>query len=314
MNVPRGVIPAMLTVFNRDGSLDVAGTRAYAEWLIQMGVDGLAPTGSTSEGVTLSPEEHRSVVAATVEQASGRVPVFAGITSYAQDPAVRMAKAAVDAGADSLMVLLPFYYQPTIESAMNYVRRVSEAVERPVMVYNNPWFAGIELSPAQIKQLSDEGIVNSIKAAHGDPMRVTYTKFLCGDAVSVLYGHDYAPLEAFAGGADGWLSGFPNIIPDLAVDLFGAVHVEKDLDSARAIWAKIAPLAYYFMYDRSGSPPAPHWLSVIKHALTLRGVEVGHPRLPAEPLTPEEEAPLAKAMQSIPTASVAWPPKELART
>lgn len=308
MTVPRGVIPAMLTVFNRDGSLDEAGTRAYAEWLILNGVHGLAPTGSTSEGPTLSPAEHRRVVEITVDQASGRVPVFAGVTTYAQATAIEVARGAVDVGATSLMVLLPFYYQPTIPSAMNFVRRVSEAVARPVMVYNNPWFTGIELSPAQIKELADEGVVNSIKAAHGDPMRVSYTKYLCGDKVSVLYGHDYAPLEAFAIGADGWLSGFPNIVPDLAVRLLDEVAVRKDLEAGRATWAKIAPLAYYFMFERKGTPPAPHWLSVIKQALKLRGIDAGLPRLPAEPMTEEEIAQLAAAMAQIPRPTVGQPP------
>jgi 4-hydroxy-tetrahydrodipicolinate synthase len=243
----------------------------------------------------------------TVEQANGRVPVFAGVTTYSQAMAIEAATAAVDVGAASLMVLLPFYYQPTIASAMNFIRRVSEAVSRPVMVYNNPWFAGIELSPAQIKELADEGFVNSIKAAHGDPMRVSYTKYLCGDTVSVLYGHDYAPLEAFAIGADGWLSGFPNIVPDLAVRLLDEITVQKDLDAGRATWAKIAPLAYYFMFERKGTPPAPHWLAVIKQALTLRGIDVGLPRLPAEPMSEEEVARLVAAMAEIPKPAVGMP-------
>ena len=127
------------------------------------------------------------------------------------------------------------------------------------MVYNNPWFAGYERSPTQIKSLVEEGVVHSVKSPHGDPMRVNYLTYICGDLLPVLYGHDYAPREAFAAGADGWLSVIPNIIPKLSVELFGAASEAKYLIRAQDEWRKMAALAYYLMYERSGEKPAPHW-------------------------------------------------------
>ena len=203
MKQPYGIIPAMLSVFNKDGSVDVKGQKAYAEWLIKKGVHGLSPVGSTGEGAAMNDPERLQIIKATVEQAAGRVPVYAGIIHYSTKLAIDLAKGAMDAGCDGLMVLLPYYYKPTIPDAVDHLRAVSKAIKQPIMVYNNPWFAGFELSPALVKQLADEGVVNSIKAAHGDPMRVNYIKYLCGDKVSALYGHDYAPLEAFSVGGDG---------------------------------------------------------------------------------------------------------------
>lgn len=282
----------MLTVFNADGSIDIPGNKAYAEWLIKKGVHGLSPCGSTGEGAAMSDEERLQVIKATVEQAAGRVPVYTGIIHYSTRLAVELAKKAMEAGSDGLMVLLPYYYKPTIPDAVDFLRAVSKAIGQPIMVYNNPWFAGFELSPLLVKQLSDEGVVNSIKAAHGDSMRVDYTKYLCKDKVTVLYGHDYAPLEAFVVGGDGWLSGLPNIIPDLAVDLFNAAVGEKDLAKAQRIWARIQPIAYYFMYERVGDNAAPHWLSVFKEALRLMGEDIGIPRLPTKPMGRAERSVL----------------------
>lgn len=304
--IPRGVIPAMLTAFNSDDSLDIGGTRAFAEWLIERGVHGLAPCGSTGEGAAMTDAERALVIKAVVEQAGGRVPIFAGIIHYATRQAIDLSKAAIDAGADGLMVLLPFYYQPTINDAIDYLRDVSAAIGQPIMVYNNPWFAGYELSPAQIKSLVEEGVVHSVKSAHGDPMRVNYLKYLCGESLSALYGHDYAPLEAFVAGADGWLSGIPNIVPELSVELFEAVSEAKDLRRAQEIWRKMAPLAYYFMYEREGENPAPHWLQVFKEALRMMDMDIGLPRRPTYSMSKSERAKLRSyLMQVYPDISAA---------
>lgn len=278
---PRGIIPAMLTIFSKDGNLDLEGQKRYAEWLIKKGVHGLAPCGSTGEGAALNDEERVAVVKTTVEAAQGRVPVYAGIISYSTKLACDLAQRYKEVGADGIMCLLPYYYHPNIDDAMNYIREVSKAWGGPIMVYNNPWFAGFELEPMQVKKLADDGVVNSIKAAHGDPMRCDYIKYLCKDDVSVLYGHDYAPLEAFTVGADGWLSGLPNVVPDLCVELFDAIDKDHNLDKARKAWEKIIPIAYYFMYVRRSNSD-PHWLPMIKEAVSMQGMDVGLPRLPAK--------------------------------
>ncbi|WP_319560453.1 dihydrodipicolinate synthase family protein [Marispirochaeta sp.] len=299
MYQPKGIIPAMLSVFNKDGSIDIQGQKAYVEWLIKKGVHGLSPVGSTGEGAAMNDEERLQVIKATVEQANGRVPVVAGVIHYSTMLGVDLAKSAIDAGADALMVLLPYYYKPTIPDALDYLRSVSKAVNMPLCVYNNPWFAGFELSPALVKQLADEGVVNSIKAAHGDPMRVNYIKYLCGEKVSTLYGHDYSPLEAFAVGGDGWLSGLPNIIPDLAVDLFTAATQDKDLVKAQAIWKRLQPIAYYFMYERVGDNASPHWLAVFKEALRLMGEDFGLPRLPTKEMSPADKKVLQRYLYQV---------------
>jgi 4-hydroxy-tetrahydrodipicolinate synthase len=288
MKVPRGIIPAMLSIFDDQGNVDIPGQKSFTEWLIKKGVHGLAPCGSTGEGAAMTDEERVAVVKATVEQANGRIPVFPGIIHYSTKLASELARKYKDLGADGIMVLLPYYYKPTIPTALDYLRDISKVWGGPIMVYNNPWFAGFELDPEQIKLLADEGVVNAIKAAHGDPMRVNYIKYLCGDKVSCLYGHDYSPLEAFVVGGNGWLSGLPNLVPDLCVELFNAVDKDKDLQKAQGIWKRMQPIAYYFMYERKGANAEPHWLSVFKDGITMLGQNVGKARAPAVPLSKAE--------------------------
>lgn len=284
----RGIIPAMLTIFDENDTVDIEGQKRFAEWLIGKGVHGLSPCGSTGEGAALSDDEKLTVVKATVEAAKGRVPVIGGIIGYSTKLACELAKRYKDVGVNGILCLLPFYYHPNIKDALNHLRAVSKAFGGPINVYNNPWFAGYELTPEQVKILADEGIVNGIKAAHGDPMRCDYIKYINNDSVSVLYGHDYAPFESFCVGADGWLSGLPNVVPDLCVELFNAIDKDHDLEKGRKIWKKMLPIAYYFMYVRRANDD-PHWLPMIKNALRMQGVDVGFPRKPATDLTQEDK-------------------------
>ena len=123
----RGIIPAMLTIFDKDGNVNLQGQKDYAEWLIRKGVNGLAPCGSTGEGAALSDDEKVKVVKATVEGAKGRVPVIGGIIGYSTKLACELAQKYKDIGANGIMCLLPFYYQPNVNDAMNHLRAVSKA-------------------------------------------------------------------------------------------------------------------------------------------------------------------------------------------
>ena len=299
MSMPRGIIPALITVFNEDYTLDEGGTQAFAKQIVDRGVHGIAPCGTSGEAFALSGDEKRRVIRSAVAGAGGRVPVYAGITDYSTAAAIDSAKAAIDQGASGLMVLLPHQYEPPIPAVMRHLTVVSRAVDMPIMVYNNPNVAGYELSPEQLKILVDDGVVNSAKMAHGDPMRMNYLNYVCGkDKMSGLYGHDIAPLEAFFAGAQGWLAVIPNVMPELSVQLFDAVTEKKDVDLAHRIWGQMLPYSYYFVYEamapNADGNPSPHWVTAIKESLAMLGQNVGPTRPPADPMTDGERAILRK--------------------
>ena len=114
---------------------------------------------------------------------------------------------------------------------MQHYRDLREALDIRIMVYNNPWFAGYELTTAEVKELVDDGTIQDIKAAHGDPNRVHELKYHMGDKINVFYGHDYCAMEGILAGADGWLSGFPAVLPKQCRALWDAASA-KDVDAA----------------------------------------------------------------------------------
>ncbi|MCX7013777.1 MAG: dihydrodipicolinate synthase family protein [Candidatus Sumerlaeota bacterium] len=292
-----GVIPPSITVFNDDDeSINEQKTREHVDWLILNGIDGIAPCGSTGEFIAMTPEERKRVVEMVIDQVDGRIPVYAGTGHYFTRLTMEFSRHAEQAGADGVMVILPYYMAVNKEAAMDHFRQLRKAISLPIIIYNNPWFAGYELAAPELAQLVDEGVVQSVKSAHGDPYRVHELKYLCGDRIQALYGHDYALLEAMLVGADGWLSGLPNVFPRLAKDLWIAAGIEKDIPKAKEAFSQLQPWIHYGMHGkRNGSP---HWLSIVKESLTILGRDVGRPRLPLQPLTSVERKDLEKAVQA----------------
>ena len=123
---------------------------------------------------------------------------------------------------------------------MQHYRDLREALDIRIMVYNNPWFAGYELTTAEVKELVDDGTIQDIKAAHGDPNRVHELKYHMGDKINVFYGHDYCAMEGILAGADGWLSGFPAVLPKQCRALWDAASA-KDVDAAIKAQNNIQP-------------------------------------------------------------------------
>ncbi|GAJ03626.1 unnamed protein product [marine sediment metagenome] len=123
-------------------------------------------------------------------------------------------------------------------------------------------------------------------------------KYLCGDKLTVLYGHDLDAPEAFLCGADGWVSGIPNVLPRLSRDLYDAGAEEKDVDKTMQIWNKMLLLVHFTHHNKTPEG-RPHWLSVMKEALNILGRKVGKPRLPLTPLNKEERKKLEEILKKI---------------
>ena len=282
----RGVIVPMITVFDDDESIDETGTREHADFLLANGVHGLAPCGSTGEFIAMMPEEVRRVIDMVVDQARGRVPVFAGTGHYSTKATIEMSKYAESAGADGLMIVPPYYLLPPRRLVLDHFRAVKDSVCLPIILYNNPWFAGLELTSWEIAALVDEGVIEGVKVAHGDVGRIHDLKYLCGDKLAVMYGHDVNALEGLLAGADGWISGLPNLIPSEACQLYNYAVIEKDLRKAQDLWMRLLPLFHFDVVIKHNEEP--HWLPGIKDGLNLRGRRAGKPRRPLTALRPDE--------------------------
>lgn len=295
--VKGGIMPASMTIWNSDETFNKQGQEKYLRWLLDNGATSLSVCGSTGENITMSIPEQKAIIEACCKFVAGEVPIYPGTGRYTTSQTIEITKWAQDCGADGAMVILPFYLKPHKRAAMDHFRALRKAVDIDIMVYNNPWFAGYEFDAKEVKTLLDEGVIGSIKAAHGDVNRVHDLKNTCGDSLTVMYGHDYDPMEAFFGGADGWLSGLPSIFPRFCRNLYEACAVEKNVDKGRALWKGMKPFIDYFYTYTTGDP---HWQEIFKYVLKLQGLDfAGLPRKPLGDLLPEEKKNVERIMQEI---------------
>ena len=293
-----GIMPAAMTIWNADETINVKGQEMYLRWLIDNGADNLSIVGSTGENIAYTMDEAKQMYQLAAGYVAGEVPVYAGTGRYATRQTLELTKAAAEAGCDGALVILTYYMKPHKRAVMDNFRRLHrECPDIDIMSYNNPWFAGLELDANDVKELMDEGVWRSIKSAHGDVNRIHDLKNTCGDGMVVMYGHDYDPMEAFFAGADGWLSGLPAIFPKFCRKLFETCAIQKDVDAGRALWAKMKPFIDYFYTYTTGDP---HWQEIFKYVLKLQGLDyAGLPRLPLGDLLPEEKKKVEKIMQEI---------------
>ena len=204
-----GITPAARTIWNADESYNKKGMEKYLTWLLDNGAQALSIVGSTGENMAMSEVEQKEVLGHVASFIDGQVPLVGGTGKYDTHTTLDLSKYAESVGYDALLVLLPFYYTPHKKSVLQHYRNLRKELEVPMYIYNNPWFAGYELNTQEVKSLIDDGTISGIKAAHGDPNRVHDLKYYMGDKITVFYGHDYCGMEAYCGGADGWLSGIP---------------------------------------------------------------------------------------------------------
>lgn len=238
-----GVLPALMTEFKDDESLDLESTARHVEACIEAGVHGFVMLGTLGENNSLHPEEKEAVLRAAVETAGGRVPVLAGIAEYTTDIAVEASKAAERAGCAGLMALPCMVYQQDSREAIAHFRKLAGATNLPVMVYNNPVSYRVDLSPEDFMELADCENLVAIKESSHDSRRVTDMINLCGDRYRIFCGVDDLALENILFGAVGWVAGLANAFPEESVRLFELARAKR-LEEAVALYRWFMPLLH----------------------------------------------------------------------
>jgi len=282
-----GIIPAVTTPFDADGSIDVAGLESNLGALLDAGIHGVVATGTMGEAGSLSTAERRTVVEAVVRAAEGRIPVIAGISSGTPAAAIALAADAAEAGASAVMMLPPLGYRADADETIAYYRAVTEAAGLPLMAYNNPEASGVDMTPDLIVRLYEEvdGVV-AIKECSGDARRIP-ALLNAAPGLEVLVGGDDWALEGFCAGATGWVTGVADVLPHECVDLYDACCA-GDLETARAVYSRLLPLARFDM--------TPKLVQYFKAAMDEAGLVGGPTRPPRLPLSDNERAALLDAM------------------
>jgi 4-hydroxy-tetrahydrodipicolinate synthase len=281
-----GVYAPTITAFNSDESVNEKGTRAFVQFLLRSGVHGLAPMGSAGEFMALSQKERMQTVEWILDEASGRVPVYVGTGHYSTRATIELSRHASKSGATGLMIMPPYLLRPPKQDVLNHFRKIREAVPLPIMVYNVPILAGVELTPQDILLLAGEGVIQSVKWSHTEVSRIHDTKSLSAEDFTVFVGIDLVGFAGLAAGADGYIGGLPMMTPTLACRLFDTLITQRDLEAARSQWNRLLSLVQFEYRALLSDEGQPHWLAVCREAAALRGIPVGPPRLPLQPLSP----------------------------
>ncbi|MER7580687.1 dihydrodipicolinate synthase family protein [Kitasatospora sp. NPDC097691] len=293
-----GIIAYPVTPFSRtDGSPDLARLAELIERLVAAGCHAIAPLGSTGESAYLDDREWFDVTEASVAAVAGRVPTVVGIADLTTRSAVRRARYAEHVGADVVMVLPLSYWRLDEREITRHYEEIAGAIGIPLMVYNNPATAGVDLPPELLHRLVDRvENITMVKESSGDIQRMHRLAQLSDGALPFYNGSNPMALEAFAAGAAGWCTAAPCLIPELALELYRAVRA-GELDTARRVFYRQLPVLQFLT---GGGLP-----TTVKAGLALRGLDVGEPRRPLLPLDEERTERLVTLLAEAGTATPA---------
>lgn len=291
-----GISVALITPFAADGSVDVDAIHTHVNRLIDAGVHGFVPGGSTAEFTVLSTEERKVALEAVIKAAAGRVPVVAGVGDLSTPRVIDLAVHAAKAGAAATMIVPPFYAAPNLTQLRSMLDEVHKASGIDIMYYNIPSMSGVSLTPKEIAGLSEVG-VKWYKDTSGNAPAFTEVLLQYSDKITALNGWDTLTFYGLAAGAKGGVWGAANIIPELAVELWDAVAVNGDLKKGRELWAKIFPLCKFL--------ESHDYASAIKTGMELRGWKTGGLRKPFHLLEGDLKAELAQILKDAGVKTVA---------
>lgn len=273
---PRGMVIPLLTPFKQDGTLDEKALRRLVRRLMAAGVHGLFPVGSSGEFWVLSREEGYATIEVVIDEAAGRVPVYAGAGAIGSCESSRRAKDIEALGADALVVITPFYVAPTQEELYTHYATIADSTALPVIPYNNPGrTGGVNLEPETAVRLACTGKIAGIKDSSGNLAQTARYITETPDDFAVFQGRDDLFFPSLVLGAVGGIAATGNVAPELVVEIFEC-WASGDLQRSRAAQARLAPLRRTLSW---GTYP-----SVLKAAMAMIGEPVGEPRRPASAL------------------------------
>lgn len=283
----RGSFTALVTPM-RDGAVDEEAFRDLVEWQIGEGTQGLVPVGTTGESPTLSHEEHRRVIELCIGTADGRVPVMAGAGSNNTREAVELARFAEGAGADGLLIVVPYYNKPSQAGLYQHFKALDDAVGIPIFLYNIPQRSAVELTVETMAELSRLKNIVGVKDATARIERVSLQRLACGPDFIQLSGEDATALGFMAHGGHGCISVTANVAPRLLSE-FQTACLAGDFTSALAYQDRLMPLhrALFLEPNPAGA----------KYALSVLGRMTDEVRLPLVGLSEGAKAEVRDAMR-----------------
>ena len=283
----RGAFTALVTPF-KNGAVDEEAYRAFIEWQIEQGINGLVPCGTTGEAATLSHAEQGQVIKICVDQAKGRVPVIAGAGSNNTREAIELTVLAKKAGADAALIITPYYNKPTPDGLVAHFKAIAAEASMPFILYNVPGRTGQNVMPKTIARVVREvPEVIGCKEATGDIKQGSELCEIMGKDFTVLSGDDFTVLPLLSVGGCGTISVTSNVMPAKMSGMIDA-YFKRDTARAQALHMELSPVNRAMFYEVNPIP--------VKTALSLMGRMGLEFRLPLVPMEPANLAKLKDAL------------------
>jgi 4-hydroxy-tetrahydrodipicolinate synthase len=277
----------MVTPFRADGSLDTATAAQLANHLVDAGCDGLVVSGTTGESPTTTDDEKLELLRVVLEAVGDRARVIAGAGTYDTAHSIKLAKACAAQGAHGLLVVTPYYSKPPQRGLIAHFSAVADATELPVVLYDIPPRSVVPIEADTIRALASHPNIVGIKDAkadlHGGGQIIAET------GLAYYSGDDALNLPWLAMGATGFISVIAHVSAGQLRELLSA-FASGDIATARKVNVNLAPLCNAMA--RLGG------VTMSKAGLRLQGIDVGDPRLPQVPATPEQTEALAADMRA----------------
>ena len=273
----RGVFPYLVSPVDESGAVRREVLTRLCNDLIEAGVHGLTPLGSTGEFSYLSHTQKRTIVATVVEAAGGRVPVVAGVAATTISDAVAQAREWQNIGCDGVLAILEAYFPISDEGVHSYFKAIADAVSLPVVLYTNPSFQRSDLSLDVVERLSMIDNINYIKDASSNTGRLLSIIERSAGRLQVFSASAHIPACVMLIGGVGWMAGPACVVPRQSVALYelcSSGNWDGAMALQRQLWALNQAFAKYNL------------AACIKGALELQGYDVGRPLPPQDPLPP----------------------------
>ncbi len=286
----KGSFCALITPFDNN-KIDKKSYEKLINWQINNGINGLVPCGTTGESPTLSHSEHKEIVELAVEYSRGKVPVMAGTGSNSTSEAINLTKHAKDSGADSVLVVVPYYNKPTQNGLIKHYLSIADSVDIPIFIYNIPSRSVVDMTISTIVELSRHKNIIGIKDASNDlsrPQKIIQR--LEGEKFVQLSGEDPTQLGYLAQGGDGIISVTANITPKLVSQLHQHWN-NGEYNEARNIDKMLSPLHDVLFSETSPGP--------IKFAASQIGICKYELRLPLVGISSINEEKIISVLSSL---------------
>lgn len=287
-----GAFPVLITPMTKEQEIDWAGVRNNVNYFISQGVAGLVINGSTGEFVSLTKKERNQMVEVVMQEVNGRVPVIVGTSAETTKETIEYTKQAEAYGANCALIINPYYSKPKEHEIYFHFKEVSNAVNIPIMLYNNPFTSGVNMSTELMLKIGkDCENVTHIKESSGEIGKARDLARQGKGHFEVFCGSEELVMESYFVGATGWIAVAGNIVPKLVTDMYNYFQ-NGDIDKAWEINDKILPLCSFL--EGSGK-----YVQICKRALDLLGQAGGPARHPRLGLTPEEDQKLKKLLAGL---------------